>query len=172
MTPQKQSIFWGSLIILVGLAIAHFGQLWLSLGLFFSFPIVWFNSTEGSRKRIIDLILLSAVFFALLLLFAWLSYFGIHNRILQAMGLGLMAFSYYFIAAYRMESILLKPKYMLSVFAISAFTYYLSFYLSLAVFDTSTVPLRSAKREALQMGIILICVNISLCLAIKKDAHE
>jgi hypothetical protein len=172
MTPQKQSIFWGSLIILVGLVVAHFGQLWLILGLFFSFPIVWFNSTEGSRKRRIDFLVLSVVFFALMLLLGWLSYFPIHSKLAQSSGFGFMAFGYYFIAAYRIKSIVLAPKYMLIVFAISALAFYLSFFLSNAIFDANTVPLRSAKREAVQMAFILISVNFGICLAIKNtDEH-
>jgi|GEM_PF-6182584 len=169
MSPQKRSIIWGSLIILLGLTIAHFGQLWLSLGLFFSFPIAWFNSKGGSQKKLINLAVLSILFFGLLLLFGWLSYYPIHNRLIQAGGFGLMALSYYLVVAYRLESILLRPKYMLLVFTISALAYYLSFYLSAAIFDSETVPLRSAKREALQMAFILLTVNLGICLAIENQ---
>jgi hypothetical protein len=171
MNPQKQSMIWGTLIILLGLGIAHFGDLWMTLALSFSFALAWFNTPGDLKGKFINWLILALTFFALLLLFGWLSYFPIHNRIAQAAGLGLMAFAFYFVAAYRIKSIGLEPKYMLIVFTLSALAYYLSFYLSAAVFDSSAVPMRSAKRESLQMALILLSVNFSVSLAIKQDAH-
>lgn len=164
-------MLWGSLIILIGLAIAHFGQLWLSLGLFFSLPLVWFNSKKERPQLLVDLLLLSILFFALLLLLAWLSYFPIESKLLQSTGLGLSGLCYYFVAAYRLKTIALKPTNMLLVFLSTALAYYLSFYLSNAIFDSQTVPLRSAKREAIQMVLILLSTNFSISLAIKEDSH-
>lgn len=171
MNPKKQSILWGSLIILCGLAIAHFGKLWLSLPLTYSFATAWFNSPRPYKDRLINWLILALSFFALLLLFGWLSYFPIHNRIVQAAGLGLMAFAFYFVAAYRIKSIRLEPKYMLLVFIISSLSYYFSFILSETVFDSSTVPMRSAKRESLQMALVFLSSNFALSLAIKEEEH-
>tara|TARA_R110002050_G_scaffold93616_1_gene195498 strand:- start:386 stop:910 length:525 start_codon:yes stop_codon:yes gene_type:complete len=172
MNPQKQSMIWGTLIILLGLGIAHFGDLWMTLPLSFSFAMAWFNTYGSLKDKLINWFILALTFFALLLLFAWLSYFPIHNRIVQAAGLGSMAFAYYFVAAYRIKSIRLEPRYMLLVFALSGLAYYLSFYLSAAVFDSSSVPLRSSKRESLQMALILISVNFGAGLAIKQEAYD
>tara|TARA_R110001592_G_scaffold75225_1_gene227904 strand:+ start:82056 stop:82574 length:519 start_codon:yes stop_codon:yes gene_type:complete len=171
MNPKKHSIIWGSLIILLGLGIAHFGDLWMTLALSFSFALAWFNTPGDLKEKFINWLILALTFFALLLLFGWLSYFPIHNRIVQAAGLGSMAFAFYFVAAYRIKSIRLEPKYMLLVFTLSALSYYLSFYLSAAVFDSSSVPLRSAKRESLQMALILLSVNFGVSLAIQEEAH-
>tara|TARA_R110002050_G_scaffold18382_4_gene53771 strand:+ start:6981 stop:7499 length:519 start_codon:yes stop_codon:yes gene_type:complete len=172
MNPKKHSIIWGSLIILLGLGIAHFGDLWMTLALSFSFALAWFNTLGDLKEKFINWLILALTFFALLLLFGWLSYFPIHNRFVQAAGLGSMAFAFYFVAAYRIKSIRLEPKFMLLIFTLSALSYYLSFYLSAAVFDSSSVPLRSAKRESLQMALILLSINFSVSLAIKQDAHD
>lgn len=172
MNPQKQSIIWGTLLILLGLGIAHFGDLWLTLPLSFSFALAWFNTNGSLKDKFIHWLILALTFFALLLLFGWLSYFPIHSRLAQAGGFGFLAFCYYFIAAYRIESLVLAPQYMLLVFSISALAYYLSFQLSDAVFSSDSVPMRSAKREALQMAFILLNVNFGICLAIKKQPQH
>jgi len=39
LSPRKKTVIWGSLIILIGLVIAHFGSFWLSLPFVFAFPM-------------------------------------------------------------------------------------------------------------------------------------
>jgi hypothetical protein len=165
LSSRTKTLVWGSLMIFIGLVIAHFGSFWLSLPFVFAFPLAWFNTSGKIGERIAKMILLQVSAFGLLLSAAWLSFYPIPAIWLEGLGLGSIAIIYYIIAAYSIKSVDLNIKNMAIVFLSTAMAYSFSHWLTDNIFD-ATEPMISAKRQSIQLLLILLSIHISTSLAI------
>jgi hypothetical protein len=169
-SSRNKTLIWGSLIIFIGLIIAHFGNFWLSLPFVFAFPLAWYNTSGAVGERIAKMILLQVVALGLLLSTAWLSYSPIPSMWLEGLGLGLIALIYYVIAAYAIKTVDLNLKNMAIVFLGTALVYSFSHWLTDNIFD-ATEPMISAKRQSIQLLLILLSIHVSTSLAIEETAE-
>ena len=169
-SARNKTLIWGSLIIFIGLIIAHFGNFWLSLPFVFAFPLAWYNTRGAIGERLTKMILLQVSALGLLLSTAWLSQYPLPAIWLEGLGLGLIAVIYYVIAAYAIKTVALNLKNMAIVFLSTASAYVFSNWLTDNIFEASEA-LISAKRQSVQLLLILLSIHISTSLAIEETAE-
>jgi len=116
------------------------------------------------------MLILQASAFGLLMFTAWLKYYSIPSVWLEGFGLGFVALTYYFIAAYTIPTINLNLKNVAIVFLSTALIYPFSHWLTDTIF-VATEPVLSAKRQSITLLLILLAIHLSTSLAIKETSR-